>query len=127
MATATAYSSPVCERQNRLSHERFSAVHHPEPKPGARDSLRATCPFCEQPLSHSRATVFPVLARSVQQLLVTLWTIACAVFRIARLVIAAALCLVGLIGLCCRTVGLKIAHRDDRRLLAGCRRPPRCS
>ena len=57
-----------------------------------------------------------MFAGGVSRFAVAIYMILGAILRCVRLVIAAALCLAGLVGNCCRTLGIRIAHRDDRRL-----------
>jgi hypothetical protein len=39
-----------------------------------------------------------------------------------RFAVAAVFCCIGLVGACCRALGLRIAHPDDRAVLNACRR-----
>ncbi len=117
MASATAYQTNECPSQ-RFAEEMFAGYERKrvEPKPGKPMASPHTCPFCEQSLPQARRGILAMFAGGVSRFAVAIFMILGAILRCVRLVIAAALCLVGLVGSCCRTLGIRIAHRDDRRL-----------
>jgi hypothetical protein len=118
MARGTAFAVHEEKRLSRFSDEMFSALHRQEPKPVNDDPLPHRCPCCEQLMPHTRTTIVSVLCSGIHRLIVAVCMIVGAVLRFARLVVASGLCLIGFVGACCRSLGVRIAHPDDRRFFA---------
>src|SRR6185436_18118518 len=120
MATGTAYARHEGQRLSRFSDEMFSAPwpQNPEPKPVQNHPHPQLCPYCDQPLPHARSSIMSVFVGGVRRLAVAICMIIGALLRCVRLAVACCLCLIGLIGTCCRSLGVRIAHRDDRRFFA---------
>lgn len=92
-----------------------------EPKPPREDRQQA-CPYCDQwlddqSLGDDRWGIIDLFVGGVHRLQVAVWMLARAAFRFLRFVVAAVLCLAGLVGDLFRGLGLRIAHPQDRRLL----------
>lgn len=118
MATATSFAVDHDVRHNRVSDEMYARrAHYQEPKPTAESSHAQTCPYCDQPLLDDRNSIVTMFAGGVRRLEIALWLIGGAILRCMRFSVAAVLCLIGLIGSCCRILGQRIAHPDDRRFL----------
>jgi hypothetical protein len=114
MATAFArHDSP----RSRFTDDMFSAPwpRQPEPKPPPEQAAAERCPFCDQRLPHARSSILSVFGGGIRRLAVAIWMILFALIRTVRLAIAGCLYLVGLVGACCRALGVRIAHPDDRR------------
>lgn len=115
---ATAYHAqsfaPGCVGEELFANYNRRTV---EPKPTKYDSH--TCPFCEQRLPETRATIWNTFLGGIGRFAVAIYMILAAILRCVRLVVAATFCLLGLIGSFFRTLGLRVAHVDDRRLFGG--------
>jgi hypothetical protein len=114
MATATAFTMNY--DKPRFSDEMVVEKKPCKSPPPKRVEWHA-CPLCEQPLPHPRTSIPSVFWGGIRRLVVALWMIVTAALRCVRFGLAGALCLVGLIGTCSRSLGLRIAHPDDRRFL----------
>ena len=88
---------------------------HHEPKPSL-DETADQCPYCQQSLAEN-SDIASVFASGFKRLQLAVWMIGIAVFRCIRFGIAAVLCLVGVLGACCRLLATKIAHPHDQRFL----------
>jgi hypothetical protein len=80
-------------------------------------SASGCCPHCLQELSSEHQTTIHRIRWAVVQLFSAIVAIVFCALRLVRLVVAVALSLVGILGFGLQTVGFKIAHPDDRRLL----------
>jgi hypothetical protein len=116
---ATAIRDRVAQRPSRFSEDMFSMPRpqHPEPKPGNSHPASERCPYCDQLLPHAPHGAVSVLFGGIRKLFSAVLVILVAVIRCARLILAGCLCLIGLLGACCRSLGIRIAHPDDRRFL----------
>lgn len=91
-------------------------VRHAE-KPHVYEECDLHCPYCHQRMDRVGMTVANLLAGGCRQLCFAVWMIVVALVRCLRFVVAAALCLIGLLGAWCRALGLQIAHPHDRGFL----------
>ncbi len=102
-------AKPATEHETHAAHV-VQAAHATDPH---------VCPYCQQERpTDSSKSVHRVLTKSVHQFVFGLVLFVFCVFRVARLAVASALCLVGFIGNGFRRAGLFVAHPDDRRLLS---------
>ena len=124
MGAAAFTFNEELQQQSRFSDREFSARTESRlpPKPKSHDSVGHTCPYCDQQLPEYATTIFSVFGGGVHRLLVAVSMIASAALRCVRFIVGAALCFLGLFGTCCRVLGERIAHPDDRRFLS-----PRCA
>ncbi len=125
MAPTTVSAFHDEKRHSRFTEEMFSTPwpHHPEPKPDQNNSSPQKCPFCEQLLPHARSSILSVFCSGIRRLTIAICMILGAAIRCARLAVAGSLCLIGVIGACCRSLGVRIAHPEDRRFFAKPQRP----
>ena len=75
------------------------------------------CPYCQQTVVGDQPTALHRIKHAALQLFAALFAIVFCVFRIVRLVVGGVLTMIGLVGFGLKTVGSKIVHPDDRRLL----------
>ena len=121
---ARANACDIHEKQHeRFSEEMFSlprSAPAKDSRPRVGNFIGATCPFCEQRILPTRISMASLFSGGIRRLFVAMVMILGAVFRCARFILGGCFCLIGLIGTCCRTVGLRIVHPDDRSLLSPC-------
>ena len=114
--TTTAFT--LNDEKRRFSDEMVSAaILQKEPKPPKNPPRPDACPYCEQALPHPSNSIPSMFRGGVRRLLIALWMITVAIIRCARFAVAGCFCFVGLIGICCRHLGVGIAHPDDRKIL----------
>lgn len=124
MASAPALDRYSDQRNRRFSDDVFSLPWPaPEPKPGRQDPAPNRCPYCDQRIPQARTSIVSMFFGGFRRLAGALWMILGAVLRGIRLTVATIFWCVGLVGSCCRSVGVRIAHPDDRRFFTSVRRP----
>jgi hypothetical protein len=104
-------------QHRRIPEELFGTPPRKEPLSGIQRAEPHVCPFCEQPLRHSRLTIASLLLGGIERLFVAAWMIGGALVRCVRFLVAAVLCFVGFLGACFGALGVRIAHPEDRNLL----------
>lgn len=77
----------------------------------------ACCPHCLQEFEAGRHTTLHRIQWAVVQLVTAVVAIIFCALRLARLAVAVAFSMIGVVGFGMQTIGSKIAHPDDRRLL----------
>lgn len=118
-------STPLLSHFNEPRSRRFSddVFSRPwpiaEPKPAAENRQLDKCPFCEQRLPQTRTSISSLFFGGVRRLVSAIWMIVAAILRCVRLIVAAVFWCVGLVGYCCRSIAVWIAHPDDRRFFNG--------
>ena len=75
------------------------------------------CPHCQQELHSGPQTTIHRIRWAIIQLFSAIVAIVFCALRLARLAVAVAFSLVGVLGFGMQTLGSKIAHPDDRRIL----------
>ena len=73
--------------------------------------------MCQQSLKQPSVSAISLLARGFRHLLMSVFVIVWAALRCASFIVAVALCIVGLVGRGCKTLGMWVAHKDDREFL----------
>ena len=81
------------------------------------DLFDSHCPYCHQHLDRPSLSITSLLTGGIRQLGVALLMIAFAIVRCLRFAAAAALCVIGFVGSCCRALGMQVAHAEDRQFL----------
>ena len=104
---------------NRPDHSDFGPIpraawieHRVPNKP-----MAGCCPHCMQGLQDGPQTTIHRIRWAVVQLFSAVVAIVFCALRLARLAVAVAFSLVGVVGFGMQTLGTKVAHPDDRRLL----------
>ena len=117
MAAATAFARQEAPQNRRFSDDMFTTPwpQQSEPKPSPLEPITHKCPYCDQHLPQGRTSIISVFLSGIGRLIAAIGMIIGAIIRCARLAVATVLCLVGVVGFCCRSLGLKIAHPHDRR------------
>ena len=108
-----ALERPARPTADQVHWTRFQAVESPLPKPASEHC----CPHCHLSLEDREPTTLQRLKSAVWQLLTAVFAIVLSVLRLARLIVATAFCLVGVIGFGISRIGTRIVHPDDLRLL----------
>ncbi len=108
-----ALERPVRQTAGQAPWTRFQAVESPLPKP----LDEPCCPHCHLSLEDRDPTTLQRLKSAVWQLLTAAFAIVLSVLRLARLIVALAFCLVGVVGFGLSRIGTRIVHPDDLRLL----------
>ncbi len=113
MATAASFQAKYDlrggQRVDPAAHQRV------EPKPPTKETH--SCPYCDQPIWEERSSLVSLFVGGMRRLDVAFRMLARSLIRLIRFALAAAFCLVGLIGACAREIGLKLVHPNDRRFL----------
>ena len=108
-------------RAGEFPEFRFQVESSLPPKPATTEEC---CPHCQQTWYQQSPNALQRIRLAIYQLLGALALIVFSVLRLARLAIAMAFSLVGVIGFGLHNVALRIAHPDDRRLLPRSEVPP---
>ena len=95
---------------------RFYKANSPAP---GKPKMDNSCPYCHHALAneHPHPHTIQRLKAGFGHLFTAVFIIVFSVFRLARLIVAMAFSLVGLIGFGLHNVGQRIVHPNDRRLL----------
>ena len=116
MATTTAFSGKFNVKGERYADpfyaQRSPADHLSKPP---KTAVPHTCPYCDPTRADDRLGILDLFVGGLRRLRIAVWMIIRATFRLARFLIGAILCLVGLVGDFFRGIGLKVAHPQDRR------------
>ncbi|MEL7497270.1 MAG: hypothetical protein AAFN77_06635 [Planctomycetota bacterium] len=113
MNTTTAsqgYSASAPEQSHRAPEYGYRMPVRPI------KSAAHSCPHC-QSSAHGRPNTFARMRLALTQLFVAIVVIILSILRLARLIVAGAFTLVGLIGTGMYIAGQYIIHPDDKRLL----------
>ena len=123
MAYATDFVRHGENRAIRFTDDMFELPRNRGAAPAKHTLSPDTCPYCEQVLPHARTSILSMFRGAICRFVAALWMLVAAVIRCVRFAVAAVLCTIGLVGACCRALGLRIAHPHDRGMLSACRRP----
>ena len=113
--TEMTLNHPRTTRAPQIPYQhRFQVTESPIPEKPVADH----CPHCQAALVRkSEPHTLQRLKLSVGQLFAALFAIVFSVLRLARLIVAMAFCVVGLVGFRLQNISRKIVHPNDARLL----------
>ena len=116
--TQMTLDRPMSARYAEVPQRRVHAMESPLPqKPDPHGSCGPVCPHCQNLLPPQHPHTFQRLKSGVHQLLSAVLIIVFSVVRLARLVVAFAFSLVGLVGFGLQNVAKRVVHPNDQRLL----------